>query len=72
MATSSEVLSLDNIEDFSMDELLDAFNEVYLKYKSLKGKYKSVNKIFMDISHEKKLISNENNDLRSKNKAFEI
>ena len=72
MAISSEVSSLDNIEDFSMDDLLDSFNEPYLKYKSLNGKCKSINKSFMDISLEKELISNENDELRNRNKTFEI
>ena len=50
---ASEVISLDNFEVFSMDKLLDVFNELYLEYKSLNDKYKSINKSFMDISHEK-------------------
>ena len=35
-------------------------------------KNKSLNKRFIDISLEKELISNENDELRNKNKAFEI
>ena len=55
-----------------MDDLLDVFNELYLKYKSLNSKCKSTNKSFIDISLEKEMISKGIDDLRSRNKAFEI
>ena len=48
MAKSSEVSSLNNVDDFSMDELLEAFNDHYLKYNSLNVKCKSLNKSFVD------------------------
>ena len=72
MAKFSEVSSLNNVDDFSMDELLDAFNDLYLKYKSLNVKYKSLNKSFVDVSFEKEKISNENDESKSKIKTFEI
>ena len=40
MAQEDEMLSLPNTEDFTLDELLDAFNELYVKYKSFKKKQK--------------------------------
>ena len=72
MAKASGVSSLNNIDDFFMDELLDAFNDLYLKYKSLNVKCKSLNKSFVDVSLKKELLPNENDELRSKNKSFEI
>ena len=60
MTKISEVSSLDNVNDFSMDELLNAFNDLYLKYKSLNVKYKSLNRSFVDVSCEKENNSNKN------------
>ena len=62
---SNEVVSLNNVDDFSMDVLLDAFKNHYLKYKSLNVKCKSLNKSFVGISLEKEKISNENDELKS-------
>ena len=36
MAQDDELVSSPNTEEFTIDELLDAFNELYEKYKSLK------------------------------------
>ena len=59
MAKFSEISSFDNVDNFSMDELLDE-------------SFKSLNNSFSDVSLEKKKISNVNDELRSKNKSFEI